>query len=76
MASCIKGKDADEKFGRFLEFTRKLCDNDAIELNHPVYESERATGDRTGTCLLSEGIRDTGGRCWRNVWTSISGCVL
>ena len=46
MASCIKGKDADEKFGRFLEFTRKLCDNDAIELNHPVYESERATGDR------------------------------
>ena len=64
VASCIKGKDADEKFGRFLEFTRKLCDNDAIELNHPVYESERATGvSKPGTCLLSEGIRDTGGRC-------------
>lgn len=46
VASCIKGKDADEKFARFLEFTRKLCRNDEIELNQAVYESEKETGDR------------------------------
>lgn len=46
VASCIQGKDADEKFGRFLEFTRKLCNNHEIALNQPVYESERETGDR------------------------------
>ena len=45
-------------FGRFLEFTRKLCDNDAIELNHPVYESERATGDRNrALAYYLKGIR-------------------
>ena len=46
VASCIKGADADEKFERFLTFTRKLCDNDEIALNQAVYESERDTGDR------------------------------
>lgn len=46
VASCIKGKDADEKFERFLEFTRKLCNNEEISLNQAVYESERETGDR------------------------------
>ena len=46
VASCIRGKDADEKFERFLEFTKKLCNNEEISLNEPVYESERETGDR------------------------------
>src|SRR5699024_10558720 len=46
VASWIKGKDADEKFERFLEFTRKLCNNEEISLNQAVYESERETGDR------------------------------
>lgn len=46
VASRIKGKDSDEKFNRFLEFIRKMCDNPEISLNESVYESERATGDR------------------------------
>nr|WP_294469180.1 glutaminase A [uncultured Sellimonas sp.] len=46
VASCIRGKDADEKFERFLEFTRRVCNNQEIALNEPVYQSERATGDR------------------------------
>ena len=46
VASCIRGGNADEKFARFLEFTRNLCNNDEIALNEPVYLSERETGDR------------------------------
>nr|WP_317284033.1 glutaminase A [uncultured Sellimonas sp.] len=46
VASCIKGKDSDEKFERFLEFTRSLCSNQEICLNEAVYESEKQTGDR------------------------------
>ncbi|MDO5407080.1 MAG: glutaminase A [Eubacteriales bacterium] len=46
VASCIQGKDADEKFERFLTFTRRLCDNQDISLNQEVYESEKLTGDR------------------------------
>lgn len=46
VASCIKGKDSDEKFERFLTFIRKLCNNPDIDLNHEVYESEKLTGDR------------------------------
>ena len=64
MASCIQGKDADEKFGRFLEFTRKLCNNHEIALNQPVYESERETGDQvTGHWHIPEGVRDPGKGC-------------
>lgn len=46
VASCIKGKDTDEKFERFLVFIRKLCNNEDISLNQNVYESEKQTGDR------------------------------
>lgn len=46
VASCIKGKDSDEKFERFLSFIRKLCNNQEIDLNQAVYESEKQTGDR------------------------------
>lgn len=46
VASCIKGKDADDKFERFLTFLRKLCNNQEISLNQEVYESEKLTGDR------------------------------
>lgn len=46
VASCISGKDSDEKFGRFLDFIRKLCRNEEISLNTAVYESEKQTGDR------------------------------
>lgn len=46
VASCINGENAEEKFERFLELTRKLCNNDKIELNESVYRSEKGTGDR------------------------------
>lgn len=46
VASCIDGKDSDEKFDRFLALVRKLCGNEEITLNESVYLSEKATGDR------------------------------
>src|SRR5699024_8427544 len=46
VASCIDGKDSDEKFERFLKFIRMLCGNEDIQLNEAVYLSEKATGDR------------------------------
>ena len=61
VASCIRGKDADEKFERFLEFTRRVCNNQEIALNEPVYPVR--TGDRRpepGACVLPEGVRHSG----------------
>ena len=46
VASCINGTSAGEKFDRFLELTRKLCNNKEISLNESVYQSEKETGDR------------------------------
>lgn len=46
VASCIDGKDSDEKFERFLQFIRKVCGNEEIALNEAVYLSEKSTGDR------------------------------
>ncbi|HBA64235.1 MAG TPA: glutaminase A [Lachnospiraceae bacterium] len=46
VASCINGDSSDEKFERFLSLTRKLCNNETIELNENVYRSEKETGDR------------------------------
>ena len=46
VASCIDGETSEECFDRFLEYTRRLCHNDTIDLNRDVYESERETGDR------------------------------
>lgn len=46
IASCVKGKNADEKFDRFLAYLRRLCGSDQIDLNRAAYESEKATGDK------------------------------
>lgn len=46
VASCVDGESADERFERFLALTRRLCNNDNIELNENVYRSEKQTGDR------------------------------
>lgn len=46
VASCIDGKDSEEKFSRFMTFIRDVCHNPDISLNQSVYESEKATGDR------------------------------
>lgn len=44
--SLISGDSAEEKFNRILKFTRKITGNDTIDINHNVYLSEKATGDR------------------------------
>lgn len=43
--SLIKGKDSEEKTDRILNFTRKLANNDFIDVNEEVYLSEKRTGD-------------------------------
>lgn len=46
MASCIDGRDTEERFARFLTYIRHLCNNESICLNENVYLSEKSTGDR------------------------------
>ena len=46
VASCIDGKDTEERFERVLTYIRHLCNNDEICLNENVYLSEKSTGDR------------------------------
>ena len=46
VCSCIKGRDAGERTGRFLEFARKLCGNSHLDFNDAVFTSERITGDK------------------------------
>jgi len=45
-SSLISGKNSEEKFNNILSFTRKICENNFIDINNEVYESEKATGDR------------------------------
>lgn len=45
-SSLISGKNSEEKFNNILNFTRKICENDLIDVNDEVYKSEKATGDR------------------------------
>ncbi|WP_407942270.1 glutaminase A [Microaerobacter geothermalis] len=46
VSSLIKGKNADEKFERILDLTRKLLNNPGITYSEDVYWSEWETGDR------------------------------
>ena len=46
VASCIDGRDTEERFSRFLTYIRHLCNNESICLNDNVYLSEKSTGDR------------------------------
>ncbi|WP_454054014.1 glutaminase A [Clostridium sp. Marseille-Q7071] len=45
-SSLISGKNSEEKFNNILSFTRKICENNSIDINNEVYESEKTTGDR------------------------------
>lgn len=45
-SSLISGKNSEEKFNNILNFTRKICENNLIDVNNEVYKSEKATGDR------------------------------
>ncbi|MBT9779822.1 glutaminase A [Clostridium sp. MCC353] len=46
VCSCIKGRSAGERTGRFLEYARKLCGNPSLDFNDAVFKSERTTGDK------------------------------
>lgn len=75
VASCIDGKDSDEKFERFLQFIRKVCGNEEIALNEAVYLSENPLV--TATALLPTTSKPP--VFWkatsRNVWTFTSRCA-
>lgn len=42
----IKGNSPKEKEERMLKFFRRLANNDSLEINYEVYQSEKMTGDR------------------------------
>lgn len=44
-SSLIKGKNPDERFGRVLDFMRKISETDSLDLDRATYLSEKATGD-------------------------------
>lgn len=44
--SLINGKDAKEAFDRILDFTRKITNNEEININEKVYLSEKETGNK------------------------------
>lgn len=46
ITSMIKGKDVEERFDRLLNFIRLIAENDNIQLNKEIYESENKTGNR------------------------------
>ncbi|MGF7056732.1 glutaminase A [Brassicibacter mesophilus] len=46
VASMIKGKDNKEKFDRLLNLFKKICDNENLDINTEVYQSEKSTGHR------------------------------
>jgi len=46
MCTLIHGDTAEEKFNRVLELTRKMAQNDAIEIDEAVYLSEKRTGNK------------------------------
>lgn len=61
VVSLIEGKTSEEKFERILKFTRKLTGNSNIDINHEVYKSEKATGDRNRALayyMKSTGVMD------------------
>ena len=46
LCTLIKGRTYEEKFARLLDFTKKLTDDPALDVNHSVYQSEKATGHK------------------------------
>ena len=46
LCTLIKGDTYKEKTNRLLEFTRKLAKNDSLGIDHAVYLSEKATGNK------------------------------
>lgn len=59
VSSMIKGNDAKDRFNRFLEFLKKITEDDTLELNPKVFLSESETGNKNramGYFLKDEGL--------------------
>ncbi len=57
----IKGRDAQDKFRRVLEFFRKICENDTLEIDEDIYRGEKETGNKNramGYFMKGEGYID------------------
>lgn len=46
LCTLINGKDYSEKFDRLLALAKKLSNNPSLDINHDVYLSEKATGNK------------------------------
>jgi len=57
----VKGEDAEDKFRRVLEFFRKICENDTLEIDEEIYMGEKQTGNKNramGYFMKGEGYID------------------
>ena len=57
----VKGEDANRKFERVLNFFKKICENDTLEIDEEIYGGEKMTGNKNramGYFMKSEGYID------------------
>ncbi|GLI58032.1 glutaminase [Propionigenium maris DSM 9537] len=57
----VKGRDAQDKFRRLLEFFRKICENDTLDIDEEIYRGEKETGNKNramGYFMKGEGYID------------------
>jgi len=57
----VKGRDAQDKFRRVLEFFRKICENDTLDIDRDIYMGEKETGNKNramGYFMKGEGYID------------------
>lgn len=46
VATCISGKDVNDRFQRYLKLTRKLCNNPEIDFSKEIYLCEKEHGNK------------------------------
>jgi len=57
----VKGENAEDKFRRVLEFFRKVCENDTLDIDEEIYRGEKETGNKNramGYFMKGEGYID------------------
>ncbi len=57
----VKGRDAQDKFRRLLEFFRMICENDTLDIDEEIYKGEKETGNKNramGYFMKGEGYID------------------
>jgi glutaminase len=46
VSALIKGQNVEKRFDRYMDFLRKITNNNQLEMNEEVYQSEKANGAR------------------------------